>query len=1458
MPVRVRLLIFAAMSLLLGLVAASPAEATVDPTAPVFINELHYDNVGTDTGEFVEVAGPAGTDLTGWSLVLYNGSGGASYRTDVLAGVISDQDDGFGTISVSYPVNGIQNGAPDGVALVDPGGNVVEFLSYEGTVNATDGPASGLTSTDIGVEEASSTPVGQSLAKTGTGTVAGDFTWQGPAGESPGAVNTGQDFGGGSTDPADPVINELGFSDASTDNEFVEVFGDPSANYSAFTILQLESDPGTANPGQIDHVVPIGTTGANGLFSTSVPSNSFENDSSTFLLVEGFTGADEDDLDTDDDGTLDVEPWSRIVDSVAVDDTGGLFYGTPVLDESFDDARLDNPFAPGGLSRIPDGADTDTAADWYRNDFSWDGVTNGSPEPGEALNTPGAPNEIVPIPGPDVLINEVDADQTSTDDAEFVELSDGGVGNTSLDGLVLVLFNGSGDASYNAFDLDGQSTGADGYFVLCGNAATTANCDLDVSPDTNLIQNGADAVALYQGDAADFPAGTAPTATGLVDALVYDTNDADDAGLLAVLNTAGGQVDEGANGDQTGHSNSRCPDSSGTPLDTSTYDAVTPTPGAANDCSGGPGPELRLISEIQGTGDASPFDGQPVVISGIVVGDFQEIVTNDPTDEPLDGFFVQEEDADADADPSTSEGIFVFAPGGAAVSVGDLVEVTGTVDEFFDLTEITNVTDITVVSSGNPLPTPATPTVPTSLGDAPVDWEAIEGMSVSFTQPLFVSGLFPLGSFGEIDLSAIGPWDHPNQVQAVGSQAAADVRALNLASRVVLDDGEDENESFPSGLSTWNPNPTPYLDGPEGTVRAGDVVNDLFGVVHFAFGDYEVQPVNLADATDPDGGVTITRTPRPTAVPDVGGDLTVASFNVLNYFTTIDNGQAICGPPSNLQRCRGADTQAEFDLQSTKIADAIADLDADIVGLIELENSGTDAAIADLVAKVNAVLAGQGSARTYDYVPTGFVGTDAIAVGYIYDPATVGLDGPFAVLDSSVSPAFIDTKNRPALAQTFTDLAGGANLTVAVNHLKSKGSACDDVANPGDPAFGVAPYALGDDLDVGPIGDPLFTGNCNLTRTAAAKVLGQWLAQDPTGASSDNLLVLGDLNAYANEDPITELEGQGYADLVEAANGGDTSWAIGGHSFVFNGEFGSLDYAMANDALAPQVTGADVWHINADEPFAIDYQNFNPPGQATPDEWKSSDHDPVLVGLSLTPTGPMCNGLPATIVGTDGNDRLVGTSGDDVIVGLGGNDTLIGLAGNDVLCGGDGNDLLYGGGGDDEMFGEGDNDRAQAGSGNDTFDGGDGNDYANGADGVDTLLGGPGRDRLLGGNDDDVIDGGDGNDLLRGGRGIDDLDGGGDDDDINGDQDDDVAVGGPGDDRVRGGAGNDVLGGGDGHDLVDGGSGNDTMTGDGDDDRMFGRAGDDNLDGGDGDDLLNGGNQTDTCTNGETLQNCEL
>jgi len=161
----------------------------------LWINELHYDNDGGDTGEFVEVAGQAGLDLSGFELALYNGNGGGVYKTEALSGLIPDQSNGFG--AVGFDIAGIQNGAPDGLALVDVGGGapaVLQFLSYEGTIAATDGPALGLDSTDIGVSQSGSTPVGASVGLVGSGAGPGDFDWESFGVNSKGALNAGQSF----------------------------------------------------------------------------------------------------------------------------------------------------------------------------------------------------------------------------------------------------------------------------------------------------------------------------------------------------------------------------------------------------------------------------------------------------------------------------------------------------------------------------------------------------------------------------------------------------------------------------------------------------------------------------------------------------------------------------------------------------------------------------------------------------------------------------------------------------------------------------------------------------------------------------------------------------------------------------------------------------------------------------------------------------------------------------------------------------------------------------------------------------------------------------------------------------------------------------------------------------------------------------------------------------------------
>jgi hypothetical protein len=205
--------------------------------------------------------------------------------------------------------------------------------------------------------------------------------------------------------------------------------------------------------------------------------------------------------------------------------------------------------------------------------------------------------------------------------------------------------------------------------------------------------------------------------------------------------------------------------------------------------------------------------------------------------------------------------------------------------------------------------------------------------------------------------------------------------------------------------------------------------------------------------------------------------------------------------------------------------------------------------------------------------------------------------GAFAVLDSSVNPMFNDIKNRPVLAQSFVENATGARFTVAVNHLKSKGSSCADIGDPD----------TGDEQ-----------GNCNATRTAAAQAEVDWLASDPTRSGSDNFLIIGDLNAYAQEDPVTTIEGAGYTDLIESFVG--SGFSAGAYSFNFFSESGYIDHGLASVGLTPQVTGAAFWHANADEPRALDYNDFNQPDLYNADAFRSTDHDPLLIGLRLDTT----------------------------------------------------------------------------------------------------------------------------------------------------------------------------------------------------------------------------------------------
>lgn len=566
------------------------------------------------------------------------------------------------------------------------------------------------------------------------------------------------------------------------------------------------------------------------------------------------------------------------------------------------------------------------------------------------------------------------------------------------------------------------------------------------------------------------------------------------------------------------------------------------------------------IPTLQGNGATTPFPGAVVTTRGVVIADYEG-----PTP-ALRGFYLQ--DATGDGDPSTSDGIFVFNGNNNNVNVGDVVNVRGVLGEFSGQTQI-SAQRIAVCGAGVVSPTHLELPFPST------NLEQYEGMLVFFPQTLYVTEHYNLGRYGEVSLSAYGRLYQPTHRVTPGAAALA-LQDENRRNRILLDDART-----PQNLDPIYPAPTLTAAN---TLRLGDMVVGLTGVLGEGFGAYRIQPVGQIDF--------LSGNPRPASLTRTNGAVTVASVNTLNYFVTLDSGAFICGPAGN-QECRGADSAFEFERQRNKTLSKLAGLNADIVGLIELENSPDDRALNDLVNGLNA-LAGS---TLYSYVATGAIGTDAIRVGYIYKPAVVQPVGAPALLTSAVDPRFLDAKNRPVLAQTFEEIASGNRFTVAVAHLKSKGSDCVDV---GDPDTGDG------------------QGNCNLTRTAAAAALTGWLATDPTQSGDPDFLIIGDLNSYAQEDPITTLRSAGFTDLVAYCSGADA------YSYVFDGQSGYLDYALSNASLTPAVLSAREWHINADEPRVLDYNvEFKSPAQITnfyaPDAFRSSDHDPLLVELCLPP-----------------------------------------------------------------------------------------------------------------------------------------------------------------------------------------------------------------------------------------------
>ena len=579
---------------------------------------------------------------------------------------------------------------------------------------------------------------------------------------------------------------------------------------------------------------------------------------------------------------------------------------------------------------------------------------------------------------------------------------------------------------------------------------------------------------------------------------------------------------------------------------------------------------ITPIGTIQGTGEAATAG--TYTVDGVVTAAYPGLNPG--------GFYVQNTAAEADGNPATSDALFVVAPD-ATVAAGARVRVTGVVREdaaapSFGQAVLTDAI-VTVVDGGHPLPAFARLDNATFSASTA---EACEGMLVQFSAPLTVSDIYSLKSRGELTLSTAGPVYQPTQfidpnddpATGTGSTGAANVPALNAyqaaneRKTLVLDDGS----------AAAYPVPTPYLDAQLRTVRVGSTVAGLRGVLGYGFGKWRLQPLPGPDAP-------AIRTTRP-AVPTFGPlDVRLASFNVLNYF----NGD---GQGGGFPTARGAKTAADFARQRRKIILALAELNADVVGLTEIENDGTGpaSALQDLVNGLNQAT----GAGTYAFIDDGGPtrqpnNTDQIHCAIVYKPGAVAPLGP-ALL--AAAPGVFE---RPPLAQRFAVRRRGRTDTLAfvVNHFKSKSSGSGPDADQND-----------------------GQGGSNARRRAQAAALVQFIAQTVIPAGASRVVSAGDYNANYEEDPLDVLRAAGLVPVTPPISA----------SYVFKGLTGSLDHAVVTSNLVGFID-VQKWHINSFEPYFLEYDVA---GAATDTEspFRSSDHDPVLIGVNF---GGVTNGATA-------------------------------------------------------------------------------------------------------------------------------------------------------------------------------------------------------------------------------------
>jgi len=828
--------------------------------------------------------------------------------------------------------------------------------------------------------------------------------------------------------------------------------------------------------------------------------------------------------------------------------------------------------------------------------------TAGVPTPSASGGTGGGTQPPVDGWSGGVIINEVYGGGGNSGGAwnqDFIELWNTTGAPVSLDGWSVQYASTTGAwSATNTTPLAGAIP-AQGYFLIGEGFGADATQPALPAPDAtgtlNMSGTGGK-VALVRTATALTCTSTATCAT--------DTSIADLVGWGAATTFAGSGP---APATTNATSVSRDANHTNTFDNAADFTVGAPTPTA----SGGTTPPIppdvvtATIAEIQGTGPASPMVGMTVTTTGVVTAAY-------PTG-GFAGYVIQTPGTGGVIDLTThtaSDALFVYSSSTVgSVRIGQTVSVTGAVSEFAGLTELT----VTGAANLTILPD-AAPVLP-----AVVTWPATDAQRETLESMLYTPGAFVVtdayaaNQYSEVGLaSGTMPLIQPTDAARPGTPEAAAIAADNAARLVTLDDGSSLNF-----LTSANSGLTPPFVSQTDPVRVGAAVTFTRPVIiDYRNNLWKLEPTAQVTWDDQQGAgpfVTFEHT-RTSAPEDVGGDILVASFNVMNYFTTTGDMWGGCssykdraGNPITVNTCpglgpRGAWDAANLARQQAKIVAAINALGADVVGLMEVENSlalgkAPDSALATLVDALNAA-AGAG---TWAYVPSSadlppVAQMDAITTALIYKPAAVQRVGEARALGDQSGPGQAFANAREPIGQAFISVGGGQPVFVVVNHLKSKGSA--------------GPWP--GDADTGD-----GQGASNQSRVLQATALAAWV--DTVTTPGEAVVLLGDFNSYTQEDPLQVLYAAGYVDADTTLSAGH-QW-----SYSFDGLSGSLDHLFLNQAALARATGADIWEINAEESVALEYSRYNYHGTLfyAPDPYAASDHDPVVVGLTRGEVPPV-------------------------------------------------------------------------------------------------------------------------------------------------------------------------------------------------------------------------------------------